>query len=178
MRATCQFHSPATSPSEIHPNGPYCMKDWAGPNADLDIATDRQFSAPARNCIPSLLVRTSLYRLSNLARVTVQCHFRPKYLREHSGHHQAHVKMRNCCFSTSYVVALYIQLDVHTLKTGSPCSVLSARRHALFLLCYTTIASILSFHYFLIYTYASCKLLFLIFYLFIIIIIIIIIIIL
>jgi len=53
MRATWQFHSPASSPSEIHPTGPYCTEDWMGPNADLDdIATNRQFSAPARNCNP------------------------------------------------------------------------------------------------------------------------------
>jgi len=34
------------------PPVPNCIEDWVGPNAYLDIATDRQFSVPTRNYNP------------------------------------------------------------------------------------------------------------------------------
>ena len=41
MCATCQFHSPGSSPSDTHPTGTYCTEDCVGPNVDLDAATNR-----------------------------------------------------------------------------------------------------------------------------------------
>lgn len=130
MWATCQFHSPASSPSQIYTTGPCCIEDWVGSSAYLDIASNRQFSAPARNCNPvDGPVRHSTDYATWL--VTVQCHFRPKYFREHPGHQQAHVKMRNCCFSTSMSQVFIFNQIPTPLKTASPCSVLSPRRNAL-----------------------------------------------